>query len=420
MVSTLGSVFSFDKECTSAAAYCTSRNNIFAELATKDPAGKLTDVFRNVNPYPVRISSEHYMEQKRLQHVLSKVLHRVVEGFGDDSRLQEVFRLPSEVLELFEELKETPYRIGSYRPDFLIAGGRMMVCEINARFATNGFLMTQYTAEVFEKRQRGVSSFPFYTRAFDALTGRLAAGAPSYIVKEREAGYDIHLLVNELRQVGYPVQVIGPGALRELAATNSNCNLIMELHQSEIQNPETLRQLKILCRRSPHYNDLRTVFLVHDKRMLSVFHRDDLIRDYCDSEDVAFLQAHVVPTYLPGDSHCEVLADAIAHQDQWIIKPSLFGKGEGIVLGHTVSRDSWHRLLEQCVQQQCFVLQKFVRQEPLPVLTCNNDCLSIEPMNVVGTMLCFDDAFIGPGVYRASRSEIVNVASGGTVLVPVY
>lgn len=420
MVSTLSSVFSFDKECTSAAAYCANRNDIFAELASKDPAGNLTDVFRNVNPYPVRISSEHYTEQQRLQHVLSKVLHRVVAGFCEDSRLQAVFRLSAEVMELFEELRETPYRIGSYRPDFLIVGSRMMVCEINARFATNGFLMTQYTAEVFEKRQSGVSSRPFYTRAVDALTGRLAAGAPSYIVKEREAGYDIHLLANELSQAGYPVRVIAPGALPELAARNANCNLILELHQSEIQNPETLRQLRALCRRSPHYNDLRTVFLVHDKRMLSVFHRDDLIRDYCDSEDVAFLQAHVVPTYLPGDSDCEVLADAMDNQDQWIIKPSLFGKGEGIVLGHTVSRDRWRWLLEQCVQKQCFVLQKLVKQEQLPVLTCNNDCLSIEPMNVVGTMLCFDDTFIAPGVYRASRSEIVNVASGGTVLVPVY
>jgi len=40
-------------------------------------------------------------------------------------------------------------------------------------------------------------------------------------------------------------------------------------------------------------------------------------------------------------------------------------------------------------------------------------------VNVVGTMLCFDDIFFGPGIYRASPGDIVNVAGGGTVLFPV-
>ena len=59
--------------------------------------------------------------------------------------------LPPPFVELLRHADPHPFRPGALRPDFLLdADGVPRVCEVNARFPTNGFLCSYYTNQVVE------------------------------------------------------------------------------------------------------------------------------------------------------------------------------------------------------------------------------------------------------------------------------
>jgi hypothetical protein len=73
-----------------------------------------------------------------------------------------------------------------------------------------------------------------------------------------------------------------------------------------------------------HINDLRTIFLAHDKRMLAVL-SSPILDDYLSPADAALLRAHVVPTFVCG-MDAAARAKALANRTQWLLKPNGGGK----------------------------------------------------------------------------------------------
>jgi hypothetical protein len=112
----------------------------------------------------------------------------------------------------------------------------------------------------------------------------------------------------------------------------------------------------------PHLNDIRTIFLAHDKRMLSVLTSPDIMSDYLAASDVRLLMDCIVPTYVCG-VHADIVAAAKLHRSDWLIKPNGGGKGIGIVFGRdSVSDESWSEILDNPLNSQ-FVLQRVVLQQ---------------------------------------------------------
>jgi alpha-ketoglutarate-dependent taurine dioxygenase len=97
-------------------------------------------------------------------------------------------------------------------------------------------------------------------------------------------------------------------------------------------------------------------------------------------------------------------------------KPSRI-QGHGIVFGQDVDDTTWAAILADPAHAH-FVLQPLVDQHVHSIL-CRTGW---QPMLVVGLLHCFNDHFLGPGIFRASSLEhpIVNVAGGnGIILSPV-
>ena len=140
----------------------------------------------------------------------------------------------------------------------------------------------------------------------------------------------------------------------------------------------------------PHFNDLRTIFLTHDKRMLSVLSSSEILSDYASPDDALILRQHIIPTYIVG-VHVDIVIQAKIERDMWILKPNSGGKGVGIVFGRDCSSDAeWVQLLDD-PQHQCFVLQKVVEQQHVNILTATGT----EEMLVVGLLHCFNSTFFG-------------------------
>lgn len=370
------------------------------------------------NPFPLVLSQSEYDTHATIQQALCSAIEAVVGNYLKDARLHQMIPLSHDALELIEALDRTPYLIGSYRPDFLHDhNGGIKVCEINARFPCNGYFITHYLYRAFGRRK----SIPPDLHQIDGLQDvpskfmqRFQRDDRIAIVKGREKGWDVRFFLHELCEAGFACDLISPA---DLTADNAHDALMLELHQDELLEPNLRATLKPKLGIQRLLNDLRTILLAHDKRFLALLHASEIIKDYVDSKTKDFLQEHVVPTYIIGRSP-EKAEEALRNPDQWVLKPNLLGKGEGMLIGTHTPRDIWKTSLRNPDNSE-FVLQRFIEQRKFSIRMLVEKNVETVNLNVVGTLLCFDDTFLGTGIYRASQKDIVNVAGGGAILFPM-
>lgn len=378
--------------------------------------GDATWYCKSFNPYPFVLSEAEHGLHARIQKGLHEAISNMIGQYMRDPRLQKIVSLPDDGLKLFEAFDELPYLVGSYRPDFLHdVGGTIRVCEINARFPCNGYFITHYLGHAFEYRKmhshlrcaENLKDIPatFLSRFND--TERVT------IAKGKEKGWDIHFFQHELSKAGFQFDLIG---ISELIERENIKGLVCELHQDELWQEGVSRAL-IRARFAPQLNDPRTILFAHDKRFLSLFHDDEIIREYVEKETGLLLQEHIVPTYVVGLA-ADKVGEAKHNRNDWVLKPNLLGKGEQMLIGKNTTEQQWQAALAD-ENNANFVLQPYIRQKKFPIRMLVDDRLETVDLNVVGTLLCFDNKFLGTGIYRASPQDIVNVAGGGAILFPM-
>ncbi len=381
--------------------------------------GDATWYCKSFNPFPVVLSKAEFELQLRIQRALKSAIEKIVANYFKDQRLLKIISQPEDALKLLSKLDGSPYKIGTYRPDFVHdLEGIPRVCEINARFPCNAYFITHYLSKAFESltvnshlrcmAMEGLRNVPSLFLNRFSNKDRLA------VVKGREKGWDIHFFMHELKKKCYSCDLISTS---ELIADASRDGLIYELHQDELLHEGIWSALKDVVRDLPQLNDLRTILIVHDKRFLSIFHDADIVDEYLDRETAHLLRQHVIPTYVVGRSPGRV-EEAKQNQNDWVLKPNLFGKGEGLLIGRNTPKDQWEASLSD-EKSSNYVLQQFIDQKKFSIRMLVDGRVEIVNLNIVGTLLCFDDEFVGTGIYRASPNDIVNVAGGGAILFPM-
>lgn len=113
--------------------------------------------------------------------------------------------------------------------------------------------------------------------------------------------------------------------------------------------------------------------------------------------------------------------DIIENRTKWLLKPYLLGKGEGIQFGKNYSKQDWSRLVTEALRVNRAIFQEYINQHQFDVwLSRKNEQTSKNSqLNIVGTMLCLNDQFLGPGLYRAGQGDLIALARGGFFLFPV-
>ncbi len=395
------------------AAYTAAENMLKNELKTM---GNNANWYCNsFNPYPIAISPQDFHHHQLLQSCLHRAITAVVANYAADERLQRLLSVPEPVASRLEQL-QSEYKIGSYRPDFVHdTNCSIKICEINARFPTNGYYISHYLGQCIPRLTyipssvqplQGMGSIP------DTLLSRFKPGSNISILKGREKGWDIHFFKRELAMRGYSIKELAPEGSH---MTGAHDGYVLELHQDELTN--RLDVISRMTDSTPGFNDLRTIFLVHDKRLLAVFHDESIMKDYVSEDDIITLKDNVAESHVISCAP-NFVKSARANKQEWVLKPNLLGKGEGMVIGVNVTQTEWERALDNPSHSE-FILQRFVEQRKWSIMLRINDCVSEALLNVVGTLLCFDEHFLGTGIYRASQDDIVNVAGGGAILFPM-
>lgn len=235
---------------------------------------------------------------------------------------------------------------------------------------------------------------------------------PVVILKGKEPGSDIYLAAKAFESLGYTVRFTSPEELCISQGILSDRNgfiqqAIVELHQDEIESlsDEVLFALAEVPR---CLNDLRTIFIVHDKRLLAILSDSEIMKKWLDEADIRILQSTIIKSFSASHIPVPYKDEILRNKDNWLIKPSLLGKGIGLMLGKELSQQAWQEALAN-PNYADYVVQEFVCPKKYLVVDKQVES-SRAARSVIGALLCLNNRFFGPAGFRTSPEETMNPA----------
>jgi hypothetical protein len=222
-----------------------------------------------------------------------------------------------------------------------------------------------------------------------------------YVLRGKDHRNEDKYLLPIFENAGFPARIIEfediPNNMRLL----KNAAVVGELaHEELCALPREVLE-KII--HSNLINDLRTVFLIHDKRFFSVLGNDDFLCAAMSREEAERFHAHLVPTYAWNDRR-DVWEQARQNKNDWIIKPRALGKGIGVQAGLFCDDVTWRAFFLQDNASD-LTMQPYIHQAMIHGQIGDE----VRPKDyAVGTLLFFDDNFFGPGFFRASSHPVTN------------
>ncbi|CAG8135752.1 unnamed protein product [Penicillium salamii] len=444
-------------------------------------------------PHPMRMTKDHTDDLKELHEALVLAINNIVERWWRDEEAAFWKRMP---LDEHEELllrwidsqsgKESsrPFEKhqGSWRPDFLIEEvptldaqekpkEQFRICEINARFAFNGFLITAYGQQALlalGAEENGFSGGAESAEIVDGLFTLFDPETPLHLLKGTEGGHDILMFLEcAERRTGVIPRIISPQDLRLVSDPASKtgyklCCVIdveqalsentkhpkssvftdqetgevlevidqvaLELHQHELRalSTDMIQHISERC-----FNEFRSLFLVHDKRMLGIIHQelDSLSHKHgiLTRRQADVLRRGIVHTILPGSPELKVFVEKcqkeLTFKDKYILKPVRGGKGEGILFGDDLTPEEWNEKLRGLgnaglVQGgTTYVVQRQVEQPLYEVLLREEE--GLQRNRLVGTYMSVHGKYLGVGCWRSGPGRVCAISHGGAWMVSV-
>lgn len=192
----------------------------------------------------------------------------------------------------------------------------------------------------------------------------------------------------------------------------------LELHQRELlaMKPEMLREISLRC-----FNDMRTILLVHDKRMLGIVKQElqkQVRLNVLTERQAIVLDRGIADTLLPGSLELSSLMarSAEAHRSGFLLKPIRSGKGDGIVFGEDLGGEEWLAALRRQMdpalglEGSCVVQRRIVPRLYDVVLRASGERMRCP---LIGTYHVVHGKLLGLGIWRSSNDRVCAVSHGG-------
>ncbi len=370
---------------------------IFADLH-----GELIPYYRSwCHDSPMLVSTERDDELRELHRVLYTCCEYYVRHYREY-----LDRVPysGRVLRILDELKGREFRAGTYRPDYLICeDGSLRLCEITSRFFGNGYFLsffTEHAGRVFAQ-EAGVTAARSYFESMLACFAEMALGYDGVVVlKSADKSDSIKLYVPFYRALGLKTTIYEADEVEAHPDALRRQMVVSALNQKDLLSfsDDTLLRMADAEMR----NDLRTIFLLHDKRFFYLFGQDDFTSRCLTGAETRFLRAHAAETYVYGRDE-GIWADARAHKDGYILKHHCLGKSEQVYAGCLTEPSVWEALFSSGAVKN-MILQPFLRQR---LFTTEWEGRPLADY-VSGTILTVDDRYFGTGLFRTSTRPVIN------------
>lgn len=393
-----------------------------------------TPSFRNALvqscPSPFLVDIHTYRELANAHDAIIAGLRAVVSQWSTNEALQNKLSIHPKIAKVLRKAPAS-FPMGTVRPDLLFdQDGGIKICEINGRFPLNGYFVGAVANNALHEHSMHPSS-PLAKLGLSAVSATMSF-IPDLRKRVTACGADIVWILNH-REPEHDLAVLGaaldvkvrrcPPA--QLMAKNGKLfckeddgrfteirSCVLELYQDEFLalDDDVLEAIAILSYHGHALNDLRTIFLVHDKRMLHLLLSDCYELDH---ENRKLLHKYIVPTALAE----EVLANKQGFEGtSLVLKPSENGKGEGIIMQKNMSSDKFYD--EMCIRiaEAPHVVQSYVKQRKFELISHTGET---KHWKTVGILSSMDGRFYGPGPFRSNEGDLISVAGGGVISYPV-
>jgi len=371
------------------------------------------DTFLNT---PVLIDAAYVSATSQLCTVLNTVFKKIVNNYFKDIRIRDIYDLDPELDLILKEVSETSYDVGFYRPDFIYnTEGLPKICEIGCRYPINGWMLSFYLNDVVQKLHPH-SKNALNKKAFlSTITTDLNKEEPLYLVHHKEQGTEIFYLLKELNSLGYKSYSIHPKEIQlkngELEVHGKpSCQFILEMDREELKEFDK-KILKKITEKAVCINDLRTLILIHDKRVLAVMYNEEIMLDYISKEEYRYLKKFLIPSFTLDT--LEKRTQFLSSNQNWVLKNNSGGRGIGMYVKNDCNFKTWEDTITK--KWKNYMVQEFVPQKKFQLEVSPK---STQQIHIVGMLLCHNHTSFGPGLFRGSSENIINLHQGRGVVLP--
>jgi hypothetical protein len=351
---------------------------------------------------PLVISPDTNLQMHKIQKIFYKAICHFGEHYDEYRHLMPVKERVYEILSLS---KQKPYRPGTYRTDFIIdENNEIKLIEITCRFALNGFFTSGFFILLADQFLQGkfsdIKKVDEYSAFYDYFMRYFGEFDHVCILKGSDNRNETKYSISIFEKAGYKTYVIPAAVIADNLHLFENAAVIGELDHDELCNLP-LKVVEAIIQ-SNQLNDLRTVFLIHDKRFFSVLGNDAFLQSCLNASEIELLKQVLVPTYTPLEQS-DLWLDARQNKNNWILKHRALGKGVNVYAGCVTDEVEWQKIFESDIMAD-MILQPFIKQRRINGSVGDNTYYDY----VVGTLLFFDDNFFGPGLFRTSSYPVTN------------
>lgn len=373
----------------------------------------------SVSNLPVLILESDLSEFQRLTEILNRAFIRIVQHYFSDQRIRDIYQLDQELEAILKIAHPYPYEVGMYRPDFVIdQNGQKKICEIGCRYPFNGWMFSYYLDEIVAKLipavhdnwfpVPGLNDFP------DDYVQTLNPSESLFWVHDREKGTEVNYLFHELEKRNVLAESITSADLhvkadRLFVGERPAEQFILEMDREELKSIDT-SVLKALIASGKCTNDVRSLILIHDKRVLAVLCNEEIMLDYLSESDYAFLKPFLIQSFIVDtEEKRKELRDST---ENWVLKNNSGGRGIGMYVKKDCKPEVWNRVVTE--EWQDYMVQEYIDQQFFDFFYEGKQ----QQINIVGLLLCKDAHCYGPGVFRGSAEKVINMYEGRGVFLP--
>lgn len=353
--------------------------------------------------------------------------------------LQDALGLPdSEVPMLRRDEPLGEHLLAASRPDVVLASGKPAFLEVNIEGAVGGTVQADLVSRRFldlyeqELPNRGFTAPP---SAVDARFSQIRAQfdhGPTVAIPLYQGGFlagattederiDRHRpMVESARRQGVtafscPWRDLHNDDEYRLFAQDRQVDAVLRLFftSSEPSCDGLTALIESARRGTVHLHTSEATCLLSNKTVLAWLWMDI---DELPPVDRKFVREHLPFTVIAAPEHEQIVNEAAAQPDQWVLKPVHRHGGAGVLLGHIQPAEAWRAALKAAMDTKDHVLQRLVRADELEMtfLDDRTGQLHTQPVPFVLGPLMFDrkisNVFVRHGA--PGGGLIVNVQQG--------
>ncbi len=360
-----------------------------------------------ISRYPIVTSNKLVENFNRICSILNEVLVKIVYNYTRDHRVQSYFQLDDQLNKVLLMAEGTPYEIGMYRSDFILDNtGNPKICEISCRFPSNGWMYSYYMNNALNSEKK--------TDFIDDFLTQYDKEEPIFFITQNKQNNETEYLKKEIENRGFQHITIHSSELKiENDALHyfdqAARQFYLEVDREELKDFDE-QVLKYIISSNRCINDVRSIILVHDKRILALLSDIEVMRSYMYQDDYQFLLDYLIPSYtLHTIENRETL---IQSSEDWILKKNSGGSISDTYIKNSSTAVTWRKILEE--EWQDYMVQPYIDQKPFEFYESDKST----HIHLTGSCHFLNGKSYGLGVFRGSGKKIINLHQNKTILFP--